>query len=220
MNPLKFKAAIFDMDGLLIDSEILWQKAEMSVFSTVGLILDHNDCRQTTGMRIDRVVEYWYEKIPWDGKSLNTVTIEIVDEVKKLILMEGKPLPGALETINLCKNLHLSLGLASSSPYDLIEVVLDTLGLSTSFAVICSAEGEKNGKPDPAVYLSTARKLNVQPEDCCALEDSVNGLKSAKNAGMFCIAVPHPAEFSRPEFDSADCKLHSLEEVTQDVFLK
>ena len=217
------QAVIFDMDGLIIDSEILWQKAEIAVFRLVGVELTHEKCLETTGLRIDKVADYWFERQPWDEVNSLTrhdVAVKVVEEVEALIAKEGAALPGVYEAINLFMQLGVKIGLASSSPYSLIHSVLEKLDLSEFFEVICSATDEEHGKPDPAVYFTAARKLGVNPQSCLALEDSYNGLRAAVAAGMKTIAVPHEIEFEDEKFQISTLKLRTLEDLSLDMFHK
>lgn len=204
------RAAIFDMDGLLIDSEPLWRLAEQRIFGSVGVKLTDADCETTTGMRIDAVVEHWWQKRPWAGPTRAEVEATILDEVERLIAARGAAMPGVDLALEIFAGSGYRLGLASSSPRRLIDAVLESLGLEGCFEVVCSAVDEERGKPAPAVYLTAARHLGVEPGRCIALEDSVSGLRSAQAAGMHTIAVPErPPEPGSPLLE-ADLVLESL----------
>ncbi len=205
------KAAIFDMDGLLIDSEPLWRLAERAAFARVGLELSDEDCRHTTGLRSDEVVGYWFERRPWTGIGQDDVVRDLETRVSDLIASRGRPLPGVLHAIDLLRRAGLRLALASSSSHEIIEVVLTALGLADTFEVTCSGADEARGKPDPAVYLSTIRRLGIAAADAFAIEDSAAGVQAALAAGLFVIAVPAPRDFDDPRFEIADLKLVSME---------
>jgi sugar-phosphatase len=204
------KAAIFDMDGLIIDSEPLWRLAEREVFATVGLELTDEGCRRTTGLRSDEVVGYWFERRPWTGVDRTEVVRELENGVSRLISERGRALPGVHRAIDLIRGAGLRLALATSSSHEIIHVVLSTLGLVDVFEFACSAADEDRGKPDPAVYLTTVDRLGVAAGDCLAFEDSVAGVRAARAAGTFTIAVPAPDDFDDTGFDPADLKLRSL----------
>ena len=204
------KAAIFDMDGLLLDSEPLWKEAEITVFNSVGVPLTKELCQETVGVRIDGVVRYWYKKFPWQKESLKSVEARILDEVSRLILKDGRLMPGVSETIEALRTANYTLAVASSSPMQLIRAALEKFEVIDFFSVLHSAEFEEKGKPDPAVYLSTISRLGSDPRDCIALEDSVPGVRAAKSAGARVIAVPDPADISNPGFAAADVVLSSL----------
>jgi len=186
----RIDTVIFDMDGVLLDSEPLWQRAEIEVFATVGITLDHQRCRETMGLRSDELVAHWYARYPWTGPSLREVEDDVLRTVTRLIRAAAEPKIGLDAVLGVLATRNVRLALASSSPYALITAVLERLGLTETFTCIHSAEEEPYGKPHPGVYLTTARKLEVAPETCCAIEDSLNGVLAAKAARMTCVAVP------------------------------
>ncbi|MBX3269274.1 MAG: hexitol phosphatase HxpB [Sandaracinaceae bacterium] len=201
------RAAIFDMDGLLIDSEPLWRAAEVEVFRTVGLVITEADCVETTGLRIDEVVAHWHAKHPWAEPPRSVIVERIVDRLIALVTAHGAPLPGVAHALAQCRARGLRLALASSSPRRIIAATLDELALSDAFEVIASAEDDRYGKPHPAVFLRCAELLGVAPTECLVFEDSLNGVIAAKAARMTCVAVPE-----RPDarFAIADRVLGSL----------
>ena len=207
------EAIIFDMDGLLIDSEPFWQQAEIEVFADVGLTLTPELCLQTMGLRIDEVVNYWYRQYPWEQPSQAAIAQRIVQRVIELIETQGVSRKGVYPLFEFLKCQDLPLALASSSDDRLIEAVMNRLELHNLFQVIHSATRETYGKPHPAVYLTTAEKLGVTPTHCLALEDSLNGVLSAKAARMICYAIPEGYPDSDPRFSIADRILPSLVEV-------
>ena len=205
-------AVIFDMDGLLIDSEPLWQEAEILVFKQVNIILTPSMCLQTKGLRIDEVVDYWYKKYPWKNTSKQEIEAKIVAKVIELVDAKVE------QAIFYVQEQDVKIALASSSAYKIINVVLEKLNLSSVFEVIYSAESEPLGKPHPGVYLTTAHKLGISPLNCLALEDSLNGVLAAKAAQMKCIAIPEVAELSNPKFAIADIILSSLVELNESIW--
>jgi sugar-phosphatase len=213
------RAAIFDMDGLLIDSEPLWRRAEIAIFQTVGVVLNEKMCTQTTGMRIDAAVQHWYERFPWQGKSPQELMRELLLRVQNEVEQTGACMPGVMETLDNAKAAGWRIGLASSSPASLIDCVIHKLGIFDYFDACCSAVDEPVGKPDPAVYLTAARSLDVAPESCVAFEDSLPGIRSAKAAGMRVIAVPDPARSDDPAFAMADLRLGSLQELSYETLI-
>lgn len=212
-------AAIFDMDGLLVDSEPLWVRAELEVFAGVGLRLSPDDCAQTTGLRIDQVAAHWWDRRPWTADvSPDAVAARIVDRMEDLLGSEADPLPGVHHAVDLVQAQGARLALASSSPRRLIDAALPGLGLADRFEVIRSAELEPRGKPHPAVYLSTAAELGLDPGRCIAFEDSLNGVIAAKAATMGCVAVPDARQRLAPAFRVADMVLPSLAMLTADAW--
>jgi sugar-phosphatase len=210
------QAVIFDMDGLLINSEPFWKAVEIEVFKTVGIELTEEMCLDTVGLRIDEVVTYWHEKQPWSNISKQEIEDKIVNKMIERITNEGEALPGVYDVIEFFWNKKTPMSIASSSYLSIIEAVVKRLKLEGLFEVIYSAEFEKYGKPNPATFLTTAEKLGVSPTNCLVFEDSFNGVLAGKSARMITIAVP---EFDNPKFIIADKILNSLEEWNEDVFL-
>jgi mannitol-1-/sugar-/sorbitol-6-/2-deoxyglucose-6-phosphatase len=210
------EAVIFDMDGVLIDSEPLWREAEIMVFAKVGIHLTENMCQQTTGLRTDETVAHWYRYRPWTGKSLEETGREIEEMVCNIISKKGEPAPGVFEMIDFFNKKGIPKALASSSAPGVIDRILEKLDLKPEFKIIYSAENEEFGKPHPAVYITTAKKLNVLPVNCLAIEDSLAGLIAAKSAKMRTIVIPEKSHYGNPRFSIADIRLDSLADFTQD----
>ncbi len=210
------EAVVFDMDGVLVDSEPIWREVERDVFAGVGIDVADDDLLETMGVRVADVVERWHRRHPWDEPSRQEVAATIVERVAAAIEREGALNQGATRAIDYVEGLGLRLALASSSPMRLIRAVLSLGGLADRFEVVLSAEDEELGKPDPAVYRSAARELGVSPERCLAIEDSVNGVRSAKAAGMVCVAIP--VSGVTDGFEEADLVLGSIEEFDERVW--
>lgn len=204
------------MDGLLIDSEPLWREAEMAVFGSVGLQLTEELCRQTTGLRIDEVVKHWHSRFPWSEPSCEQIEEQLLDAAQCLIIECGSLTEGARKAIT---NLHAQgarLAIASSSPMRLIKAVVDKFAIQDYFSVLHSAEHELIGKPDPAVYRKTMSLLGTDPHRCVAFEDSLSGVRAAKAAGAWVIAVPTPEDALDPGFAVADLILATLNDFSPD----
>ncbi len=212
------KAAIFDMDGLLIDSEPLWHEAEVKVFHEVGMLITSEMCTHTQGMRIDQVVHYWKERFPECTTSADKIVKDIMHCVISLVQEKGKPKDGMYDILNFMRSKEMKLAIASSSYMTLINAVVEKLSIATYFDVIHSAESEEYGKPHPGVYINAARKLNVDPEHCMAFEDSLNGVLAAKSARMTCVCVPDIAIKGSAKLAIADIILESLENFGEDVW--
>lgn len=209
------RALIFDMDGVLIDSEPFWHEAEMAGFALAGRRLTREDCLKTTGLRVDAVVDYWYSRSPWESPSPGAVESAIVERVIALVLERGALKPGVGRALDFARSAGLRIALASSSPSAIIDAVLGRFGLRPRFEVIHSAEGEPYGKPHPGVYIRTAERLGLRPGECAAVEDSPNGVLAAKAAGMRCIAVPEPALRGHPWLAIADAVVDSLDDIDE-----
>ncbi len=203
-------AVIFDMDGLLLDSEDFWQQAEYEQFSALGVPLSPADTAKTLGWRCDYVVQYWYEQSPWTGITQAEVADLIINRVIALIIQRGRLLPGAREAILLAKSLGLPVALATSSNHRMMLATLEHFGLQPLFDATCSAEFLPLAKPHPQVYLNAAAALGVAAVDCVALEDSVTGVIAAKSARMRCIAVPDAQHQHDPRYAIADKILPNL----------
>ena len=189
-DPRPIEAVVFDMDGVLVDSEPMWRAVEREVFADVGIELTDEDLYPTMGVRIADVVDRWYRRHPWPGPSREQVAETIVDGVARAVRERGLLLDGGRDAVDHVRSLGLGVALASSSPMPLILAVLSLGGLAARFDVVVSGEDEELGKPDPAVFLSAARRLEVPPDRCLVVEDSINGVRAAKAAGMVCVAVP------------------------------
>ncbi|MEM9051066.1 MAG: hexitol phosphatase HxpB [Bacteroidota bacterium] len=211
------EAAIFDMDGLLIDSEPFWRRAEMAVFNTVGINLTEDNCRETMGYRLNEVVDLWHSRFPWEGQSKEQVEAEILNKVKELIESEGEPLTGVIDTIQMCKTLNLKTGVASSSAMTLIETTVDKLRIRNEFDILQSAENEEFGKPHPSIFIKTAQILGVRPENCIVFEDSFHGMVAGLAAKMKVIAVP---EEISDRFSAAHLTLNFLDSKRVKAFIE
>lgn len=203
-------AVIFDMDGILINSEPLWKKAEKEVFGSVGVKITEELSRVTASMTTTEVTQYWYKHSPWKGKSLEQVENEVIDLVGSLIIEEGESTEGVVETLEFLRKRHLKIGLSTNSPYRLIPIVLNKVGIADFFDAVSSAEHEQQGKPNPAVFLSTSKKLGISPTKCIVFEDSLSGIIAAKKANMKTVAILSEEEFNNPGFDLSDIKLNKL----------
>ena len=212
------KAVIYDMDGLIIDSEPLWQEAEISVFNSVNVNLTKDDCMKVMGMRTDEVVDYWFRRFPWDGPSKTDITSAIIRDLIGLIKEKGELMEGVKESLDFVRSKYVKIALASSSSYEIINTVLEKFGLMKEFEEIYSAQEEEYGKPHPAVYISAAKRLNVAPVECLAIEDSFNGVLAAKAAKMKCIAIPYEGVRHDRRFAIADVSLDSLMQIDEDVW--
>lgn len=205
------------MDGLLIDSEPLWVRAEIEIFGEVGLVLGEEDCAKTKGLRTDDVIAYWFSRHPWETRSPADVESRLIQRVAALVREEGRPLPGVAHAMSLARQDSRRVALASSSPLVIIHAALERLGLEGSFDVVQSAQSLPLGKPHPGIFLRTADLLAVPAVDCVVLEDSLTGVIAAKAARMTCVAVPfdHPVHDAR--FVLADATLGSLEQLTPEL---
>ncbi|NVK63234.1 MAG: hexitol phosphatase HxpB [Flavobacteriales bacterium] len=188
------KAVIFDMDGVIVDSENLWKQAEYEVFTSLGVEVTEEHSEITKSMTTSDVTKFWYDKSPWKDKDLDTVEQSVISKVIELIESEECQISGVKDFIEKLKADNYKIGLATNSPSRIIPTVLRKLDIAHLFDTISSAEFEEKGKPDPAIYLKTAKKLNINPKDCIVIEDSYTGMLAAKNAGMTVVAFTNGNE--------------------------
>lgn len=184
-----FDAAIFDMDGVLVDSEHFWKQAEREAFSRVGIDISAEMSRATQSMTTAEAAAYWYRFRPWTGPSLRDLENAVVRRVAELISMAGRALPGVQDTLAAFRRAAWKTALASNSPRVLCMHVLDTLTMTHDWDAIVSAEDVARGKPAQDIYLHTAALLGVPPSRCVVFEDSPSGIHAAREAGMTVIAV-------------------------------
>lgn len=208
--PEQTQLVIFDMDGLLIDSEPYWKIAEKEVFGKLGLNLTDVLLRQVMGFRLSEVVKHWYHYQPWPNPNFEQTERDVLNCVKQLIQQHANAMSGVYEVLTHCKNKNYKIALASSSAMELIDVVIDKLNIRHYFDVVWSAQYEEYGKPHPAIFLSVAKQLNIEPKNCVVFEDAINGVIAAKASRMYCIAIPEEVSYNDPRFAIADVKLKSL----------
>jgi HAD superfamily hydrolase (TIGR01509 family) len=219
-EPRAVRAVVFDMDGVIVDSEPLWHAVEQDVFARLGTPITLAQCLETTGLRIDELVLHRWERQPWTGgQSRDAVGRMIIDGMVSRLRAGAPAMAGLREALAFLQSRGLPLAVASSSPLELIHACLEGLGIASCFSHVCSATAEPLGKPHPAVYLTAARLLGVPARDCLAIEDSFNGALAAKAARMRCLAVPDLrlladlGELSRFAFcDGVLPSLHALDE--------
>ena len=205
-----FKAVIFDMDGVLIDSEPVWKIAMQAVFDEVGCNLTKKDFQKTVGLRLDEVIKYWHQHAGWEYVSPKEVEDRIVQKMVELLSNDGKPLIGVVDTLKHLKKEGVKIGLATSSYSILIDTVLDKLEIREYFDFTHSAELEDFGKPHPAVYLTVAKKLEVNPLECLVIEDSLNGIISGKAARMKVVCIPEKTHNPEPKLIIADYQFETM----------
>ncbi|HUY84968.1 MAG TPA: hexitol phosphatase HxpB [Candidatus Dormibacteraeota bacterium] len=211
------RAAIFDMDGLLIDSEPLWKRTNYETFKTLGIEITAELRHNMMGRTSAENVAYLYGQHPWKGPSLEEVETMIRDEIIRLVKAEGTLKPGVHQALSVCKKAELSVAIASSSNQVIIDAVVDTLEIREHFDHIYSAQFEPYGKPHPGVFIKVAKHFKVRPEDCLVFEDSPSGVLAAKSARMVCVAVPEPSAKDNPFVQTADVILDSLEQFDTEI---
>ncbi|HVZ26158.1 MAG TPA: hexitol phosphatase HxpB [Sediminibacterium sp.] len=212
---MNFTSAIFDIDGLLIDSEPLWNEAAAEVFAQYGIRLSPAQYATTTGLRTPEFVSWWFSYFGIDSKKAAEAEEEIVARVLRKIAEKATVMPGVKYIFEFLSAKSLSIGLATSSPPALIELAIEMTGIGQYLQATSSAEGLPYGKPHPQVYLNCAEKLGADPVQCLCFEDSYNGMIAVKAARMTCVVVPHAKQLKHEKWGAADLKLSSLQNFSQ-----
>lgn len=193
-----FRAAIFDMDGTLVDSEEYWRIAEREVFGSVGIEVTDEGAAETAPMTPRQVTEHWYRVRPWTGPSLEHMEAAVVARVAEQFRGHCRMLPGVNDVLECCERQGWRVALASNSPRMICEIVLQELGIAPRFQAVVSADDVVQGKPDPAIYLLAAERLGVRPRDCLAFEDTLTGVRAARAAGMCVVGIPSTGQSFPP----------------------
>jgi HAD superfamily hydrolase (TIGR01509 family) len=207
------RAFIFDFDGVIVDSENYWDAFTYDAYKEFIPSFTREYDRKLKGRNVNDI----YEMIVRDfGPTLTKaeymthvakLTDKIYNELTQL-------LPGVHELVALLRSKNIPMGIASSSQTDWIEATLKRLKMESVFTPIVTAQDVGIGKPDPAVYLEAAKQMGFDPTDCCAIEDSLNGLRAAKAANMTCIGLHHPTGGGHAQdLSAADIEVNSLTEI-------
>jgi HAD superfamily hydrolase (TIGR01509 family) len=213
------EAVVFDLDGVLIDSEPTWNAAREQLVRERGGTWREQATREMMGMSSPEWSRYMREELGVDMEPEQIAT-EVVRRMQALYREHLPILPGAREALAALAS-RWRLAIASSANRELIELVLDLAGMREHFAVTVSAEEVARGKPAPDVYLEAAKRLGVEPGRCVAVEDSTNGLRAAAAAGVLVVALPNRAFPPAPEvLELADVVISSLDELRPELLLR
>jgi HAD superfamily hydrolase (TIGR01509 family) len=212
----RIAAVVFDLDGVLVDSEAVWDEVRRRFTEENGGRWHEGAQREMMGMSSVEWSRYVRDRLGVDMDP-ERISIEVADRVADLYRERLPLLPGAVESVGLLAK-EWPLAVASSSNRHVIDLVVELAGLKEEFHATVSSEEVGSGKPAPDVYLEAARRLEVDPGACAAIEDSTNGIRSARAAGMTVIAVPNrdypPEAETRGQ---ADRILDSLVDLTPDL---
>ena len=207
--PELYRAVVFDMDGLLLDTEVLWQRAEEELFRRHGAEFTMEDKMAVIGTSFATTSRYFADRLgasPEEGDALVNEMLEIMHEG---LQRQVEHRPGAVELVERLRG-HTRLALASNSPRRLVDTALRTARVSDAFEAIVTSDDVEHPKPAPDLYLLACERLGVAPREALALEDSASGVAAAKAAGLTCIAVP---QFAGTDVSAADRVISSLEEL-------
>ena len=195
------KAIIFDMDGLMIDTEKFYYKVEKEIASEYGITLDNELLRDLMGMSPKDAGKIFIEKLKIN-MSLEEFLEKRFAKMEIIYNTELKAMPGLYELLNKFYK-KVDLAIATGSPEKFLEIVVDKLSIRKYFKVLQPSDEIKNGKPDPEIFIKTINKLKLKFEDCIILEDSLNGIVAGKRAGCYTIAVPNKYSINN-DFSTAD----------------
>ena len=215
-----FKSIIFDMDGVIIDSEPLHFEVEKRLFKDLGLAISDQEHGSFVGTASTTMWRHLKDKYKLTQSVQELVEMERASYMDYLLSRENEgPIPGVAESIeDLYKN-KVKLVVASSASIKNIEVVLKMFNLERFFEARVSADEVKNGKPAPDIFLYASKIIDAQPEECIAIEDSKNGVEAAKSAAMKCIGFKNPNS-GKQDLSSADMVINSFSEINYRKLLR
>jgi HAD superfamily hydrolase (TIGR01509 family) len=216
---MALNTVIFDMDGLLIDSEPYWQLAGTETLQKYNVSLAPEQYHHTTGLRTPEWLDYWFGYFGIPKDNIRAAVQDLHDNVFEKIRTRAEALPGVDHIFNYFKQKGFRIGLATSSPLSLVEIVTKKLNIGHYLDATSSAEHLSYGKPHPQVYMDCAAALGSHPLDCVCFEDSFNGFIAAKAARMRCVVIPVADQYPLPKWGAADLKLQSLEEFSDPQLL-
>ncbi len=207
---MSLNTVIFDMDGVLIDSEPCWEEAGKETLALYDIALTPAQYMLTTGLRTREWIDWWFTYFNIDKRFSREAEKSIVTKAIEKIREDALVMPGVDYIFQFFEERNFTIGLATSSPTLLIDVVTEKLQIRKYIKAYSSAEDLPHSKPHPQVYLNCAEKLNASPLSCICFEDSFNGMISARAARMKCVVVPAPAQQHFAFWSAANYKIESF----------
>ncbi len=203
------KAIIFDMDGVLVDSEPFHTEIEKRQFRLNGIKISDEEHRNYMGVASDVMWRQISERQPLELSVEKLIEQNRIESIRYFSeLTEIPVMPGLIELLESLQQKNYPMAVASSSFPEIIELILQKTGLKKYFQVVVSSQEAEKSKPEPDVFLLAARRLNISPENCLVIEDSANGIRAAHLAGMSCIAYQGP-EANPQNQEEADAVIQS-----------
>ncbi|MBC7826765.1 MAG: hexitol phosphatase HxpB [Chitinophagaceae bacterium] len=207
---MPLNTVIFDMDGVLIDSEPFWEEAGKETLALFDIALTPEEYISTTGLRTREWIDWWFTYFNVDKRHAKEAESSIVSKAIEKIRDHAVVMPGVNYIFEFFRERNFIIGLATSSPVALIDVVTEKLRIRNYIKEFSSAEELPHSKPHPQVYLNCAEKLNVSPLSCVCFEDSFNGMIAARAARMKCVVVPAPLQQHLSYWSAANFKIESF----------
>lgn len=204
-----FKAVIFDMDGVLIDSEPIHMQIEIKLLNTFGVNISKDEMSQFIGKSNQ---EMWTTLIhrynlEYSISELHQITTELKSNYFRDEMLE--PIVGVVDLLKDLKENNIKIAVASSSPIEHIQIILEKLEIIQYFQEIVSGDDVEYSKPEPDIFLLAAKRLGVEPRLCMVIEDSTHGIAAAKSAGMYCVGYANPNSLNQ-SYDMANVVVESM----------
>ena len=208
---------IFDLDGVIIDSEPFWAEALKKTFREIGVELTDSQAKLTRGRNYKEVVNFWCKQKKLDISETDTISQKLLLNLLGMIDNRHILMDGAIEVIKMLREKGMKVGIATSSPAALIEKVITKYNLDKYIDSFTHGEEVSHSKPNPEIYLRQSEKMGIPPGNIIAVEDSVTGMVSAYSAGCIVIAMPSKEEKLRREFGLAHYIIYSLRDIKYEL---